>query len=128
MGKQNLDELVESAKKEKFTNYFDLPDKAELEKDGLKFIDERQYILTTAAYIGFFNPQVQDISENLVNKRDFNYEFDNIDKISKLIPENCVKPVSLVYDDSIAKGYICGYVVDTRGKNQPLKQYLRAIK
>jgi hypothetical protein len=120
-----LEELIrQSNDKKKYIDIASLPGKPEMNDAGYHFVDENEYIITTAAYMSLFHPESTDFAQSMVLKRDFEYEFKNLDKINRVIPENSVKPIALVYDNSVSKDYIRGYLTETNGKITNLKDYI----
>ncbi len=121
--------LEEVIGKNKYVDVSDMPKKDELAKNKLKFIDENEYIDITAANMSNFNPLYAEYARNLITKRDFKSEYSNIEKINMILPENCVKPVVFVTDNSISKGYIRGYLVELNGKDiKDMQGYIKDIK
>jgi hypothetical protein len=123
--KSKLEELVrQNSKGISFVNSASVPRKTELEKQGYHFVDENEYINKTEAYLSLFYPNNPDLTYHLILKRDFENEFENLSEINKIIPENSVKPIALVYDTSISKDYIRGYITKTDGELGSLGDYL----
>ncbi len=123
---RNLEELIrESNDKRKYIGIASLTGKSNMDNNGYHFIDEKEYIAITAGNLSVFHPEITSFAQYMVFKRDFEYEFKNLDKINKIIPENSVKPIALVYDNSISKNYIRGYITKTNGKITNLKDYLK---
>ncbi|MCL4391432.1 hypothetical protein M1112_01925 [Candidatus Parvarchaeota archaeon] len=119
-----LEELIKyNGKGGKYIDVADL-DKNDLINQGYNVCDEKEYTIRTAAYIALLNPVYSDYAQNLVLKRDFEYEFKNLEKINEIIPDNSVKPVAFVRDDSVSNGYIRGYITKT-GKVTNLKELIK---
>ncbi len=120
-----LEELIrQNNDKRKYIDVASLPGKSKMNKIGYHFVDEKGYIITTTAYLSLFHPESADFAQSMVVKRDFEYEFENLEKINGIIPENSVKPIALVYDNSVSKNYICGYLTETNGKITNIKDYI----
>ena len=109
-----LEELIKSdGKGRRYIDVTALPDKNDIIRRGYNVCDEKEYTVRTAAYIALFNPMYSDYAQNMVLKRDFEYEFKNLEKINEIIPDNSIKPVAFIRDDSVSKGYIRGYITKT---------------
>ncbi|MGC8533712.1 MAG: hypothetical protein ACP5MV_03755 [Candidatus Parvarchaeum sp.] len=129
MKNSNLMNLIEETNKgSKYVNIKSLPNRTELENQGYHFIDEKAYITEISAFISMSYPETVDFAPYLVMKRNFKHEFEELGKINEIIPENSVKPIALVYDDSISKNYIRGYITKIDGRVTPLKNYLTLEK
>ncbi|MCL4397142.1 hypothetical protein M1494_02235 [Candidatus Parvarchaeota archaeon] len=109
-------------------NFASMPHKNELEEQGYHFVDENEYIAKTEAYISLFHPNTSDLAHHLILKRNFENEFEKLEEINSIIPENSVKPIAMVYDNSISKGYVRGYITKTDGRLTTLKDYLTLEK
>jgi len=126
---KKLEDLIKiDSNKQSYIDVVDMPKKVEMEAEGYNFVDEKGYIIRTAAYISLFSPEIADFAQSLVYKRDFPREFENLRKINEIIPKNSVKPIALVYDNSISKNYIRGYITKTDSSLIPLRDYLNLEK
>lgn len=120
-----LEDLVNENVKE-YINFKDLVKNIDnLREKGYNFIDEQSYITEKAGYMSIVNNIDSMLAENFIPRRDFEYEVKNLYKINEIIPENSVKPVAFVYDDSIEKNYIRGYLTKSNSESIPLKEYIR---
>lgn len=119
-----LEDLVNENVKE-YINFKDLVKNIDnLREKGYNFIDEQSYITEKAGHMSIVNNIDFMLAENLIPRRDFEYEVKNLYKINEIIPENSVKPVAFVYDDSIEKNYIRGYLTKSNSESIPLKEYI----
>lgn len=129
MKNSKLEGLIkEGDKGQKYINVTSLPNKTEMENQGYHFVDEKEYIINVESYMSIFHPIDSDLVYCMILKRNFENEFKKLGEINKIIPENSVKPIALVYDDSISKNYIRGYITKTDGKVVSLKNYLALEK
>ena len=120
-----LEEVIRKDNKN-YIKIEELPKINELQEKGYNFIDENVYLAEKASYLSNFQNIDPLVAYYMVPKRNFKYEFENLLRINKLIPENSVKPIALVYDDSLKKNYVRGYITKTDGKIYPLKSYLKS--
>ncbi|MCW1295225.1 MAG: hypothetical protein QXD02_04425 [Candidatus Parvarchaeum sp.] len=129
MENSKLEELIkQDSKGIGYVNFASMPGKIELEKEGYHFVDEKDYIMKVESYISVFHPNNPDLAHCMVLKRNFENEFEKLGEINKIIPENSVKPIALVYDNSISNNYIRGYLTKTDGELYKLKSYLKLEK
>lgn len=118
-----LEEVIRKDNKN-YIKIEELPKINELQEKGYNFIDENVYLAEKASYLSNFQNIDPLVAYYMVPKRNFKYEFENLLRINKLIPENSVKPIALVYDDSLKKNYVRGYITKTNGKTMKLKEYI----
>ncbi len=129
MESSKLDELIGQSKGGiKSVNFASMPSKIELEKQGYHFVDEKEYIANVKSYISVFHSSNSGLEHYMILKRNFESEFEKLGEINKIIPENSVKPIAIVYDNSISNNYIRGYLTKTNGEIYKLKSYLKLKK
>ncbi len=117
-----LENLVDGRKR---INFEELPDLGYLKENGYNFIDEKAYLIEKAAYLSGINNIDFMLAINYIPRRNFIEEYDHLTKINEAIPKNSVKPLVLVYDNSIKKDYIRGYITKTSSETTNLKKYLQ---
>lgn len=109
----------------KHVNFEELPDLKCLKENGYNFIDEKTYLIEKAAYLSGINNIDFMLAINYIPRKNFIEEYNNLTKINKTIPKNSVKPLVLVYDNSIKKDYIRGYITKSSSETTNLKKYLQ---
>ncbi len=116
-----LEEIIsENEEGTKYIDFSKLPSKQEIRKRGYNFIDEEEYIRNTANYLSCFMLGNGNYVDGFIPKRNFKEEYENLNEINKMIPENSVKPIALVYNNSISKNYIGGYITKTNSKTKKM--------
>ncbi len=88
-----------------------------------KMIDELTYNARVSQYLSITSPSVFGSLFNPFPARDMKEEYQNLKQINKMLPENTSKPVGMVLDEGVEKGYIRGYLINEKNA-EPVREVL----